>query len=199
VLCSYVSIEAHPRRSPRLQNVLTCQPSNLLTGFPPNSFPVNYFADPHHLSPLESYSFKKGGGGGAVLRIGRTAIPVRQPDLSPLFATLMKTPGVRGHSSQFGKPARSRRQELTFLFKFFLFTLFQTLLHSRKTQLVSFQAIPNSFTKTPGGGGTFRLPTCNHSNSQAMLSAPVDRWAKAGDNFMSTSSTGVAAKSEEGE
>jgi hypothetical protein len=172
VLCSCVFIGTHPRRSPRLQNVLTCQPSNLLTGFPPNSFPVKFFADPHPLSPLESYFFKKGGGGGAVLRIGRTAIPVRQPDLSPLFATLTKTPGVRGHSSQFGKPARSRRQELTFLFKFFLFILFQTLLHSRKTQLVSFQAIPNSFTKTPGGGGYLPPSPCNYSNSQAMFSAP---------------------------
>src|SRR5216684_2486488 len=34
----------------------------------------------------------------------------------------------------------------------FLFTLFQTLLHSPKSQLFCFQAIPNSFTKTPGGG-----------------------------------------------
>jgi hypothetical protein len=30
-----------------------------------NSFPVNSFADPHPLSPLESYCFKKGGGRGA--------------------------------------------------------------------------------------------------------------------------------------
>jgi hypothetical protein len=112
---------------------------------------------------------------------------------------LRKHRGVWGYSSHFGKSARSRRQELTFPFKFFLFTLFQTLLHSRKTQLVSFQAIPNSFTKTPGGGGTSGLPTCNHSNSQAMFSAPVDRRAKAGDNFMSTSSTEIAAISEEGE
>jgi hypothetical protein len=33
-----------------------------------------------------------------------------------------------------------------------LFTLFQTLFRSSKTQLVSFQAIPNSFAKTPGVG-----------------------------------------------
>src|SRR6267143_78793 len=31
--------------------------------------------------------------------------------------------------------------------------LFCTFLHSRKTQLVSFQAIPHSLRKTPGGGG----------------------------------------------
>jgi hypothetical protein len=31
--------------------------------------------------------------------------------------------------------------------------LFCAFLHSCKTQLVSFQAIPHSFAKTPGGGG----------------------------------------------
>jgi hypothetical protein len=34
----------------------------------------------------------------------------------------------------------------------FVFTLFHTLLRSSKSQLVSFQGIPHSFTKTPGGG-----------------------------------------------
>src|SRR6266436_3193072 len=37
----------------------------------------------------------------------------------------------------------------------FLFTLFQTLLHSPKSQLFCFQAIPNSFAKTPGVGVLF--------------------------------------------
>jgi hypothetical protein len=46
--------------------------------------------------------------------------------------------------------ARSRRRELAFLFKFFLFTLLRTFLHSRKTQLFCFQAIPHSLHKTPG-------------------------------------------------
>jgi hypothetical protein len=35
-------------------------------------------------------------------------------------------------------------------FIFFVFTFFQTLLPPRKSQLFSFQAIPNSFTKAPG-------------------------------------------------
>jgi hypothetical protein len=35
----------------------------------------------------------------------------------------------------------------------FRFTLFRTLLRPRKTQLLSFQAIPNSFAKTPGVWG----------------------------------------------
>jgi hypothetical protein len=46
----------------------------------------------------------------------------------------------------------------------FLLTLFRTLLHFRKTQLVSFQAIPNSFAKTPGGVGALlppRAPSCS--------------------------------------
>src|SRR5712691_9928067 len=38
----------------------------------------------------------------------------------------------------------------------FLFTLLRTLLRSAKTQLFSFQAIPDSFAKTPGGG--VRIP-----------------------------------------
>src|SRR5260370_15004870 len=33
-----------------------------------------------------------------------------------------------------------------------LFTFLRTLLHSQKTQLVCFHAIPHSFPKTPGGG-----------------------------------------------
>src|ERR1700674_2891210 len=36
----------------------------------------------------------------------------------------------------------------------FLFTLLRTLLHSPKTQLLCFHAIPHSLPKTPGGGGT---------------------------------------------
>ncbi len=36
----------------------------------------------------------------------------------------------------------------------FLFTLLRTLLQAPKTQLLCFQAIPHSFPKTPGGGGT---------------------------------------------
>jgi hypothetical protein len=41
--------------------------------------------------------------------------------------------------------------------------LFCTFLHLRKTQLVSFQAIPNSFTKTPGVGALLppRAPSCS--------------------------------------
>src|SRR5260370_12770278 len=37
----------------------------------------------------------------------------------------------------------------------FLFKPLRTLLHSPKTQLLSFQAIPHSLAKTTGGGGTY--------------------------------------------
>jgi hypothetical protein len=47
----------------------------------------------------------------------------------------------------------------------FPFTRFQTLLHSPKTQLFSFQAIPNSFAKTPGVGV--------HPSSQKLFSLPT--------------------------
>jgi len=40
----------------------------------------------------------------------------------------------------------------------FTFTLLRTLLHSTKSQLFCFQAIPNSFAKTPGVWGRERFP-----------------------------------------
>src|SRR6266851_1928238 len=46
------------------------------------------------------------GGGMPWRPTGRTTIPVRCFDLSPLFATLTKTPGVWGYSSHFGTRAR---------------------------------------------------------------------------------------------
>src|SRR5712691_1543862 len=46
------------------------------------------------LSPLDATLTKKNRrGGGAMVLPGRTSIPVRCPDLSPLFATLRKTAG----------------------------------------------------------------------------------------------------------
>src|SRR5713226_3436689 len=43
--------------------------------------------------------------------------------------------------------------------------LFCTFLHSRTTQLFSFQAIPHSFTKTPGGGVPLpSLPIYSHAH-----------------------------------
>src|SRR2546430_2543981 len=49
-----------------------------------------------------------------------------------------------------------QRCELLNLFKPFLFRPLQTLLQPQKNQPLYFQSIPNSFAKTPGGGGTSR-------------------------------------------
>src|SRR5229473_562112 len=73
---------------------------------------------------------------------------------TPLFATLTKTAGVYTNNSH----SEARPSPLSIAFKSFLFTFFRTLLYSSKTQPFCFQAVPHSFTKTPGGGGTpFRL------------------------------------------
>src|SRR6266849_568396 len=56
-----------------------------------------------------------------------------------------------GHILPNSEPATRHVSHAT-MFKFFLFILLRTLLHSPKSQLFSFQAIPNSLAKTPGGG-----------------------------------------------
>jgi hypothetical protein len=48
----------------------------------------------------------------------------------------------------------------------FLFILLRTLLHSSKTQLVCFQAIPNSLRKTPGWGYPLRSPARDAPSSR---------------------------------
>src|SRR5712692_3651333 len=59
----------------------------------------NLFADPHPLTPVASIFYKNRRGGGALVPPGHTSILVHCPDLSPLFATLTKTPGVWAYSS----------------------------------------------------------------------------------------------------
>lgn len=53
----------------------------------------------------------------------------------------------------------------------FLITLFRTLLHSPKSQLFYFQSIPNSFTKTPGGGIALPFSSRNKMKHQTVKSA----------------------------
>src|SRR6267378_8417482 len=63
----------------------------------------------------------------------RTLFQVPYP-ISPLLATLAKTPGVWGYSSHFGT---CRRADISTCTRFpipFPFTLLRTLLHSCKTQ-----------------------------------------------------------------
>jgi hypothetical protein len=73
------------------------------------------------------------------------------PFCNPFVLTFMHhMGGCRGYSQSFDVQTFQRsnvRRSISFLL-----TLFHTLLHLRKTQPLSFQAIPNSFTKTPGGG-----------------------------------------------
>ena len=56
-----------------------------------------------------------------------------------------------------GSPSRPRSLPTTHL-RFFLFNFLRTPLHSPKTQLFCFQAIPHSLRKTPGGWGTPQVP-----------------------------------------
>src|SRR5260370_17044793 len=65
--------------------------------------------------------------------------------VSPVFATLTRTAGVYTNNSQLG----TNLSPLAIGFKFFIFTFFQTLLHSPKDHLFSFQPIPNPSPITP--------------------------------------------------
>src|SRR5689334_9955802 len=64
---------------------------------------------------------------------------------------LRKLPGVTFFQTKIWTTGSVLRFLVTRL-KFFCFTLLQTLLHFPETQPFCFQAIPNSFAKTPGGG-----------------------------------------------
>jgi len=77
----------------------------------------------------------------------------KPPPASPLLATHSRSPrGVRCHSFRL-VAFLSRHSSPATGFKFFVFKLLRTLLHSSKTQLSCFRAIPNSLRKTPGVGG----------------------------------------------
>src|SRR5881296_596704 len=79
----------------------------------------------------------------------------KPPPASPLLATHPRSlRGVRCHSLRLAG-FLPRHSSLATRFKFFVFKLLRTLLHSCKTQLFCFQTIPDSFAKTPRvGGGT---------------------------------------------
>src|SRR5438477_2176648 len=85
--------------------------------------------------------------------------------LTPVFAILTKTAGVWGGVFfPFWKTLRSRRREVAFSFKFFLFTPLRTLLHSPRTQLVCFQTIAHSLRKNTGGGVPLHLVQCGRES-----------------------------------
>jgi hypothetical protein len=82
MVCFYVFVVHHPRRSANFFPVLTS-----IAGPPsPNSFTLNPFADPHPLTPVASILYKKHGG--RVLRSQGSPRPYRI-SLSLLSASLM--------------------------------------------------------------------------------------------------------------
>jgi uncharacterized protein YceH (UPF0502 family) len=108
----------------------------------------------------------------AIVFPGRTAIPVRCLNLSPLFLTLTKTPGVWSYSSHSGKIRASfgDGNSLHYSSSFFSFScaLFCAFLHSLKTQLFCFQAIPHSLPKTRGVG----VGSCFHHSPLTIHQSP---------------------------
>jgi uncharacterized protein YceH (UPF0502 family) len=107
----------------------------------------------------------------AVVLLGRTTILVRCHDLSPLFLTFTKTPGVWGYSSHFGTTSSfGDGNSLHYASSFFLFpcALFCTFLHSPKTQPFCFQAIPHSLAKTRGVG----VGSCFHQSPVTIHQSP---------------------------
>jgi hypothetical protein len=106
------------------------------------------------VSPLESAlaSHSQLTENTATLSLEESAL-TRLAPASPLESALTKTPGVGGHSSHSGRVTPSEAKgPLATILKFFLFIFLRTLLHSSKTQLSCFQAIPHSLAKTTGVG-----------------------------------------------
>ncbi len=104
------------------------------------------------------------------------ASPLLATRLSRAQTTDTKTTGVHTNSSQFGT-CNSRLPAISFLF-----TFFNTLLHSPKSQPFCFQANPNSFAKTPGWGvGSLTTNWLSSTPSDKIPSPPANcehrRWA----------------------
>jgi hypothetical protein len=110
-----------PRRSPRSENIQTCQRStpqfgsrmhlrDFQTSFTPNSFPLNSFADPHPINPVASIFYKNIVGQGASsfqsssrifcppksFTIRRSRTPLPQPLYNPHLQTLLVSAENKG-------------------------------------------------------------------------------------------------------
>src|SRR6266568_5793673 len=91
MLSCFVYLAVHPHRFSHSWPCLPESPDtkslpHLVTSLHPyfpfsKSLPHNLFADPHPLTPVESYRFKNSGGGGPDVS--------HPPSISPLAATLM--------------------------------------------------------------------------------------------------------------
>jgi len=89
VLYFLVFVKRISRRSPRSGNVQTCQRSDVVTSFTPNSHRIISFTDPHLLTTAVSYRYKITGGEG--VSQAATFSPTLPP-VNPLTATLMDLP-----------------------------------------------------------------------------------------------------------
>jgi hypothetical protein len=99
---------------------------------------------PFSISFVLTFMHRMGGIGGPCSSQSRLPMPY------PLsFHTLLPRADARGSHDCTDK----RSHPLCFQILPNSFALFCIFLHSRKTQLFSFQAIPNSFAKTPGVWG----------------------------------------------
>src|SRR6267143_2986497 len=78
----------------------------------------------------------------------------------------------------------------------FLFTLLRTLLRAPKTQLLCFQAIPHSFPKTPGGGGT-PAAILSHISSLLLRTLPQIQSDKAAGVIDPTKFINVSVSDED--
>src|SRR6266581_7173950 len=125
-----------PRHSPLTTNSFIIRTS--MTPFPQPLY------NPHLQAPLGS-----AGNKGLITPL-ESALTKNSP-VTSLESALTKRWGVGVilATPEFA----TRHSSLPTMFKSFLFRLFQTLLHSSKTQLFCFHAIPRSFAKTPGVGG----------------------------------------------
>jgi hypothetical protein len=155
VLYSSVFAEFHPRRSPNSFLTLAPIPCPLSR----KSFPFIFFADPHPLTPLQSYRFKNSGGrphSGLWIDSTSSHLPYTLPSSvsrKSFTCRSYENTGVCGYSSRFGT---RRRADVSTGRRFTipcLFILLRTLLRAAKTQLLSFQAILHSLPKTTRGGG----------------------------------------------
>jgi hypothetical protein len=129
-------------------------PARLAVPFSPtdrssNSFSCNTYRFPRNCCKKKTYdrakpfscnTYKKHRGEG-VTSFKPKALPSLRPASGPTPSSLSLFP------ISYPLPAPQQSRGIPFLF-----ILFQTLLPLPKTQLFSFQAIPNSFAKTPGVG-----------------------------------------------
>jgi hypothetical protein len=127
----------HPARAASLESALQNSANSSLQTASPRP-PLHRIAKSRPLFSIACEQFCNYGGGGGS--------PQTAPDVIPNPLVVLAS-GVRDLLFPFFAPLNS-----------FPFTLFHTLLHLRKSQLLSFQAIPNSFAKTPGVGGDPNKP-----------------------------------------